>query len=226
MHYQLRLDKIFAKGSLWKHRTLRTLFDPYSSEYDETSLSKKLEILQIILRNGFNLNEIVFDYKQFYKEENKQNVIDNVEEGLSNLLSYTVTNSINEMGNINAEMENINVFLKKILIESEDDYFLTDKQKIIFTKLKQDKKANFNSDWNYLMLLINYLEQKYQISKIEISTNYCRFEFGDELAEQDKGMELIDAVFSVCYKTIERFSKDETPKFSRGVEPFDEIDLK
>lgn len=46
MHYQQKIDKIFGKGSLWKHRTLRTLFDPNSSEYNQTTMEKKLEILQ------------------------------------------------------------------------------------------------------------------------------------------------------------------------------------
>lgn len=41
MHYQEKLDKIFGKGSLWKHRTLRTLFDPNSSEYNQTTMDKK-----------------------------------------------------------------------------------------------------------------------------------------------------------------------------------------
>ena len=47
MNYQQQLDKIFGKGSLWKHRTLRTVFDPFSSEYDNTTIDKKLEILKL-----------------------------------------------------------------------------------------------------------------------------------------------------------------------------------
>jgi hypothetical protein len=46
MHYQEKLDSIFGKGSLWRHRTLRTVFDPFSSEYDNTSIDEKLEILK------------------------------------------------------------------------------------------------------------------------------------------------------------------------------------
>ena len=46
-HYQEIVDEIF--GSLYKHRTLRTLFDPNSSEWNETTIEKKLEILKKIL---------------------------------------------------------------------------------------------------------------------------------------------------------------------------------
>jgi len=86
MHYQQKLDKIFGKGSLWKHRTLRTLFDPNSSEYNQTTMDKKLEILNTIRGNKIDLNELLDEYKEFYKEENKIHVVDVADEGLEILL--------------------------------------------------------------------------------------------------------------------------------------------
>lgn len=86
MHYQQKIDKIFGKGSLWKHRTLRTLFDPYSSEYNQTTMDKKLEILKKIKDNGIDLSELLNDYKEFYTEENKIHVVDVADEGLEILL--------------------------------------------------------------------------------------------------------------------------------------------
>lgn len=90
MHYQQKMDNIFAKGSIWKHRTLRTLFDPFSSEYEQTTLDKKVEILKNILENDLNLTAIIKEYKQFYLEENKQHVVKSVEDGLTNLLSKAI----------------------------------------------------------------------------------------------------------------------------------------
>jgi len=87
MNYQQKLDKIFAKGSLWKHRTLRTLFDPFSSEYNQTTMEKKLEILTVIRENGMDLTELLDDYKEFYTEENKIHVVDVADEGLERLLN-------------------------------------------------------------------------------------------------------------------------------------------
>lgn len=86
MHYQQKLDKIFGKGSLWKHRTLRTLFDPNSSEYNQTTMDKKLEILNTIRENKIDLNELIDEYKEFYTEENKIHVVDVADEGLEILL--------------------------------------------------------------------------------------------------------------------------------------------
>jgi hypothetical protein len=86
MHYQQKLDKIFGKGSLWKHRTLRTLFDPNSSEYNQTTMDKKLEILNTIRESKIDLNELLDEYKEFYTEENKIHVVDVADEGLEILL--------------------------------------------------------------------------------------------------------------------------------------------
>ena len=71
MHYQEKLDTIFAKGNLWQHRTLRTVFDSYSSEYAETSLDEKLQILRTIQSNGLELDSIILQYKMFYIKEGK-----------------------------------------------------------------------------------------------------------------------------------------------------------
>ena len=86
MHYQQKIDKIFGKGSLWKHRTLRTLFDPNSSEYNQTTMDKKLEILNTIRENKIDLNELLDEYKEFYTDENKIHVVDVADEGLEILL--------------------------------------------------------------------------------------------------------------------------------------------
>jgi len=91
MHYQEKIDKIFGNGNLWKDRTLRTLFDPYSSEYEHTTMDRKVEILKTILENDISLTKLILEYKAFYREENKRNVVDAVEDGLINLLAKTLT---------------------------------------------------------------------------------------------------------------------------------------
>lgn len=82
MHYQEKLDNIFANGSLWKHRTFRTVLDPYSSEYDQTSMEQKVEYVKKCAENELSLPEIIEGYKDFYREENKPNVIRAIEDGL------------------------------------------------------------------------------------------------------------------------------------------------
>lgn len=82
MHYQEKLDKIFAKGSLWKHRTFRTVLDPYSSEYDNTTMEQKVEYVKKCTENGLHLTELIEGYKDFYRVENKPNVLRALEDGL------------------------------------------------------------------------------------------------------------------------------------------------
>lgn len=86
MHYQEKIDKIFGKGSLWEHRTLRTLFDPNSSEYTQTTMEGKLEILKTIRENEIDLNELLNDFKEFYTEENKIHVVEVADKGLEILI--------------------------------------------------------------------------------------------------------------------------------------------
>jgi hypothetical protein len=86
MHYQEKIDRIFGKGSLWEHRTLRTLFDPNSSEYTQTTMERKLEILKTIRDNEIDLNELLNDFKEFYTEENKIHVVEVADKGLEILI--------------------------------------------------------------------------------------------------------------------------------------------
>lgn len=92
MHFHEKLDQIF-KSNVWKHRTLRTVFDPYSSEYTETSIEKKIAILKTISDNGIDLGQVIKEYKKFYREENKPHVISSIEDGLINLLEGSLTNT-------------------------------------------------------------------------------------------------------------------------------------
>lgn len=90
-HYQEIVDEIF--GSLYRHRTLKTLFDPNSSEWNDTTIDKKLEILKTILDSKkIDLNQLIFGYKIFYTQElsNKGHVVDSLQEGLSILLENSL----------------------------------------------------------------------------------------------------------------------------------------
>ena len=90
-HYQEIVDEIF--GNLYKHRTLRTLFDPNSSEWNETTIEKKLEILKKILEsNKITFEQLISAYKNFYKNElsNKEHVLNSLEGGILILLENSL----------------------------------------------------------------------------------------------------------------------------------------
>jgi len=82
-NYQEIIDELF--GSYYKHRTLRTVFDPYSSEWNDTTIDEKIKILKTIIdSNKISLSELINSYKWFYTESlsNKSHVIDALEDSL------------------------------------------------------------------------------------------------------------------------------------------------
>lgn len=85
-HYQKLVDEIFAKGDLWKHRTLRTVFDPHATEYSNTSPEQKAKIMSKILTADFPFEILVDQYKQFYRELGKPYVAKDFEKGLLALI--------------------------------------------------------------------------------------------------------------------------------------------
>jgi hypothetical protein len=88
--YEIRLDSIFGKGSFWVHRTMRTVFDPYSSEWHSTNLDRKIEILNTIIENGESLKTIIVEYKQRYLDADRKDIADSIEDSLSILLEYSL----------------------------------------------------------------------------------------------------------------------------------------
>ncbi len=91
LHYQDRLDELFANGGLWKHRTFRTIFDPYSSEYSETTYDQKLEYLAKYINSGLSLSDLIDEYKEFYIEENKPHVVNSLEDGLLRIITKSLS---------------------------------------------------------------------------------------------------------------------------------------
>jgi len=89
-YYEARLDKIFAKGHLWQHRTFRTILDPFSSEWNETIFEKKIEILEKIVQSGENLKFLIHDYKKRYIEQNRRDIAVSVEDALISLLQFNL----------------------------------------------------------------------------------------------------------------------------------------
>jgi hypothetical protein len=93
-HLHERMDIIFAHGRIWKHRTLRTIFDPASKEWDSTTMSEKITILKKLHVAGEPLKNIVFEYHLFYKNEsNSKDIMENVTQGLIQITEFMLVDS-------------------------------------------------------------------------------------------------------------------------------------
>ena len=92
-YYEKRMDKIFANESIWQHRTLRTIFDPFSHEWTQTTAEEKIAIIKTIEVNGESLVRLIHDYKERYEEKQRLDISDAVEQALVELLSYAVKNA-------------------------------------------------------------------------------------------------------------------------------------
>lgn len=77
MHYQEKVDHLF-KGDLVPNRTLRTLFDSLSSEWEQTNFEEKESLLMKLYLSEEPISHYVKGYQQFYRDElaNKAYVLD------------------------------------------------------------------------------------------------------------------------------------------------------
>jgi len=90
-NYQSLMDEVF--GSNYKHRTLRTVFDPYSNEWSETNVDEKKAILKKILESKkITLNELIRSYKLYhlYEPTYIKHVAESVEDSLIFLLEESI----------------------------------------------------------------------------------------------------------------------------------------
>lgn len=100
-NYQQYIDKLCNGGRLWRHRTLRTVLDEGSSEWNATTVLQKIEILTKIFEaeendidNYFTLRNILREYRTFYLEEKKAHVANNLLPTLTYLLQHIKNKSL------------------------------------------------------------------------------------------------------------------------------------
>lgn len=92
-HLHERMDDIFGNGTVWQHRTLRTLFDPASAEWDMTTMERKVAILRKMQSFGERLSRIAWEYKRFYKTDmNRPDIANDFENGLVAITEYLLEN--------------------------------------------------------------------------------------------------------------------------------------
>jgi hypothetical protein len=88
-HLHERMDDLFTNGTPWQHRTLRTLFDPASAEWNMTSMEEKVDILKKIQASGERLGKLATEYQNYYRHEhNRPDIADDFKSGLVKITEY------------------------------------------------------------------------------------------------------------------------------------------
>ncbi|HWJ26872.1 MAG TPA: hypothetical protein VNS32_10045 [Flavisolibacter sp.] len=88
-HLHERMDDLFANGTPWQHRTLRTLFDPSSAEWGMTTMAEKAAILKKLQASGERLGKISVEYKYFYEKDlDRTDIANDFEDGLIEIAEY------------------------------------------------------------------------------------------------------------------------------------------
>jgi hypothetical protein len=79
LHYTERVDQLMG-FALYRHRTLRTLFDCHSAEWDHTDMQRKQLLLELLIDSNYPLCSWLHDYKNYYTEElaNKRDVASSI----------------------------------------------------------------------------------------------------------------------------------------------------
>jgi hypothetical protein len=90
------LDGIFADESTnttWQHHDLRTVFDKYSSEWNETSIEEKVRILKKIAYSGEKLSTFLIGYKTLNIQKGRRDLIENIDDALIEILEVALKNN-------------------------------------------------------------------------------------------------------------------------------------
>jgi hypothetical protein len=66
----------------------RSLFDPYCSEWHDTSYQEKLNFLIDLSRQGLRLNTLINVYEKMHRERGRNDIADVVKDALAELLEY------------------------------------------------------------------------------------------------------------------------------------------
>ena len=90
--YENRIDQIFASSDkdIWEHRTLRTVFDPLSSEWSDTTLSEKTDILRRIIEREERLSVLLLEYMDRYLEQGRKDIANSAIQGLAEILEHVL----------------------------------------------------------------------------------------------------------------------------------------
>ena len=125
------------------------------------------------------------------------------------------------------EKKLLNKYFREFILANKDCFWDDEPESKTIKKISKKDTIPFHSSWEYLMVLVQIIEKKWDLENIETHDNYVRFSFGKFDAVQDKGSNKIEAFYLCCFKILEKLWTDQKPPINYcNHEPFDEFDLK
>lgn len=79
--------KFYARGELLVNRNLRTIFDPFSPDYNDTTFQQKTSYLCEILNSNLPFEQVIIEYKAYYQDLQKPEVSACFENGLARIIN-------------------------------------------------------------------------------------------------------------------------------------------
>jgi len=129
--------------------------------------------------------------------------------------------------NNSVQIQEINQYFKRFISKNRNGFFLS--EDVHFKNVERIQKlsdVHFESNWNYLMALVQSIEDAYSLTEMRSQNNYCSFEFANHYHIQDKGMTKMDAIYNCCFRTLnELWNEEPSLNLKIHIEPFDEDDL-
>lgn len=122
--------------------TLRDCFDPYSSEYSETTIEQKIITLRKVIDHGFSIDQILKDYSRFYHSLNKPQVVKDIHLGLKKLINtFLEKHTAFRLKEIDSYDNNNLIYVLTEFLKNPNEY--KSNIKSIFYKSLVDKRKNF-----------------------------------------------------------------------------------
>lgn len=123
-------------------------------------------------------------------------------------------------------IQKVNAYFHKFIFNGEN--YLLEKENLLFGNVTT---LLYHQDWNWMMYLIHTIQRRnvVRLLHIDMHENWCRFysRDGTGTIHQDKGRNLLEAMYTCCYVLLCKYWKGEKPpRVSMSVEPFtvDEVD--
>ncbi len=125
------------------------------------------------------------------------------------------------------EKKALNKYFRDFVLAHKDCLYQEDYEKKTLIKIQKREYIPFDKSWEYLMVVVQMIENKWNLEKIETNRNWVCFTIDNYDGFGDKGMNKLEAFYLCCFKTLENLWKGQKPPFNyENHEPFDEFDLK